>query len=157
MTPAEFLETVVKPNRAELDANYRSVRLAFNCVAAVDALAAHLFWWREKSGCPSGCANDSAYRQTLAGRSPQFAIIRDIAKAQKHVELRQGRPTLTSASQVGVSGVGYGEGAFGRGRFGGVAQVLVQLNDGTWDYVESLLDECIDFLENEMQIAGALA
>ena len=61
MTPREFLENVVRPNVEDFDANYGSVRQAYNAVAAVDALAAHLYLWC-KTNAPSeiaGVSDDS--------------------------------------------------------------------------------------------------
>jgi hypothetical protein len=45
MTPREFLDEVVRPNVAEFNVNFGSLRTAYNAVAAVDALAAHIYWW----------------------------------------------------------------------------------------------------------------
>jgi hypothetical protein len=45
----------------------------------------------------AGIKNDSDYRATLAGRSPSFGLLRDIAKAQKHVRLTRHKPRIARA------------------------------------------------------------
>ena len=45
MTPGEFLQTVVRPNMEEFNADPGNVRRAYNAVAVVDALAAHIYMW----------------------------------------------------------------------------------------------------------------
>jgi hypothetical protein len=84
VTPGEFLQTVVRPNVEEFNADYGNVRRAHNAVAAVDALAAHIYVWC-KTNAPSeiaGLADDTHYRERLAGCSSDFRLLRDIAKAQ---------------------------------------------------------------------------
>lgn len=64
MTPRQFLNEVVQPNIDEFYANIGSKRHAFNVVAAVDALAAHIFVWC-KHNAPQQVArikDDTAYR-----------------------------------------------------------------------------------------------
>ena len=55
MTPKEHLELVIRPNMREMLADLDDIRLAFNAIAAVDALAAQIY------GGPS---------TTTRGRSP---------------------------------------------------------------------------------------
>ena len=45
MIPRDFLETVVRPNVTEFNADYGKIQRAYNAVAAVDALAAHIYGW----------------------------------------------------------------------------------------------------------------
>jgi hypothetical protein len=94
MTPREFLEKVVRPNITEWDANFGSERHAYNAVAAVDSLTAHIYVWC-KGHAPAeiaGIPDDTQYRASLGQRSPDFELLRDIAKAQKHVHLDYGKP-----------------------------------------------------------------
>ena len=81
--------------------------------------------------------------------------MRDIAKAQKHVRLTQGNPLLSEASQVAARSIGYGEGAYGMGRFGGPPQIVVDLGPGDFSYVESVIDAALAFLAAEMTVLGA--
>src|SRR5262249_42244728 len=44
-----FLQTVVRPNMEEFNADHGNVRRAYNAVAVVDALAAHIYMWCKTS------------------------------------------------------------------------------------------------------------
>ena len=55
MTPREHLELVVRPNMSEMLENLGDLRLALNAIAAVDALAAHIYWWAAHY-CPDAVA-----------------------------------------------------------------------------------------------------
>ena len=68
VTPRQFLEKVVQPNVTEFYIRIGSERHAYNAVAAVDALAAHIYVWCTVNS-PSaidGTPNDSVYRAVLA-------------------------------------------------------------------------------------------
>ena len=152
MTPREFLEKVVRPNIAEFDANFGSEQRAYNALAAVDSLAAHIYVWC-KGNAPSeiaGIPDDSAYRETLAGRSPDFRLLRDIAKAQKHVHLTRGNLEVTTAAQVTARSLGWGEARWDEGRWGGPPQVVVTTDNGDLRYVEQIVAASLAILEAEM-------
>ena len=152
MTPREFLENVVRPNVQDFDANYGSVRHAYNAVAAVDALAAHLYLWC-KTNAPSEIADvsdDTQYRARLAQSSSDFRLLRDIAKAQKHVHLDRGPTEVTAAAQVAARSIGFGEARWGEGRWGGPPQVVVTTDGGELRYVEQIVATALTVLETEM-------
>jgi hypothetical protein len=152
MTLRDFLENVVRPNLREFDADYGSIQRAHNAVATVDALAAHIYVWC-KTNAPSeiaGLRDDICYRERLAGSSSGFRLLRDIAKAQKHVHLYRGQPEVTTSAQVKVRSFGYGEGAYGGGRYGGPPQVMVTTDDGELRYVEQVVAAALAVLEAEM-------
>ena len=89
MTPREFLEAVVRFDVAEFRDEYGDIRRAYHAVTAVDALAAHIFVWC-RTNAPAeitGLDDDTHYRGQLSERSSDFRLLRDIAKAQKHVHL----------------------------------------------------------------------
>jgi hypothetical protein len=152
MTPREYLENVVRPNVADLHKQYDSVRLACNAIASVDALAAYIFVWCHEWAPTefAGLTDDTKYRGTLAQRNPYFRLLRDTAKAQKHVRLIQGTPLVTKAEQMSSRPIGWGEGPYGEGRNGGPAQVVIDTDDGNLCYVESLVDSALVFLGSEM-------
>jgi hypothetical protein len=134
MMPREFLEKVVRPNISEWEANFGSERHAYNPVAAVDSLTAHLYVWC-KANAPAeivGISDDSQYRASLARRSPDFGLLRDIAKALKHVQLTSGKPQVANAGQVTTRSLGWCEERLGEGRWGGPPQVVVTTDSETF-------------------------
>ena len=156
MTPREFLEEIVRPNVADFRTNFGDLRHAHNAVSAVDALAAHLYVWA-KANAPATVVSvndDSHYRASLALRDPSFALLRDIAKAQKHVHLTRHNPQVARADQITARAIGWGEGGFGEGRFGGPEQVVVDVSPNRFSYVETIIDSSLAFLESEMSAMG---
>lgn len=165
--PQQFLEEVVQPNLVEFEAAVSNVRLAFNAVASVDALAAHIYVWCRENSENSNDAkkeiacvktDDSYYRAKLASECPEFELLRDIAKAQKHVRRKWGNPQITGDDKVMSSQIGYGEGGYGCGRYGGPMQVVVLVGSKPEDFVflEDVLKAATDFLKGKMKGLGAL-
>ncbi len=156
VSPREFLEVVVLPNRRELHENCADLRRAYNAIASIDALAAHVYFWLTTNAptTVTHLKSDSAYREELAGKDPNFRLLRDIAKAQKHVVLNRGNPQVTEASQLTSRPTGWGHGRFGQGRFGGPPQVVVEIGPGSFEYAETILDQALGLLIAEMDAAG---
>lgn len=149
MTPREFLDLIVRPNMDEFRNDYADLRKAFNVSFSVDALAAHIY---DASGraAGTGAKDDSAFRAELAANSPDFALVRDIAKALKHVELDRHSPAVKRADQVEKRALGWGEARWGEGRWGSPPQVVVTTNSGDKRVVETVLGNALSFLESEM-------
>jgi hypothetical protein len=154
MTPREFLEVIVRPNVRDFRENCGSVRHAYNAIAAVDALAAHVYVWCAVNASANvrGVHDDTEYRARLAARDGDFSLLRDIAKAQKHVRLTKNPPAVERADQVAARTIGYGEGRYGEGRYGGVEQVLVDIQPDDFRYVETVVLQALAFLEGEMAL-----
>lgn len=153
MKPRDHLDLIVRPNVNDLRTSFGDVRYAFNAVAAVDALAGHLYRWCSSSASHevAGVRDDSAYREQLAQSNADFALVRDIAKAQKHVQLTRGSPKVSTAAQVETRSLGWGEARWGEGRWGSPPQVVVQTNAGEFRVVVSIVDRALRFLEAEMK------
>jgi hypothetical protein len=152
VTPPEFLEQIVRPNVADFYANDADIRHAYNVVAAVDSLAAHVYVWCTANAAAEvvGVKGDNHYREKLAAAHDDFRLLRDIAKAQKHVWLTQGTPVIARAEQISTRAVGFGEGPFGHGRYGGPPQVVIDIDASTMRYVRQIVDSALAFLEGEM-------
>ena len=118
MTPVDYLKDVVEPNLAALAADYGSIRHNLNAVHAVDALAAHIYY--ASNGAAPG-TDDTVYRAELAKHFPEFALLRDIAKAIKHVRLIQGSPQTSRGDHIEVRSLGWDEAASGDGQLGRAA------------------------------------
>ena len=56
----------------------------------------------------TGATNDFVYREILAGESDEFRLVRDLAKATKHLVVDRGKP-LSTADQTVCKGLGWGE------------------------------------------------
>ncbi|AWN35678.1 hypothetical protein [Methylobacterium radiodurans] len=74
-------------------------------------------------------------------------LLGDVADAFKHAVLTQGRRVprrITSAAATVTSSTGFGKMAWGEGKFGGVEQVIVTLNDGTERALSCILQNVVD-------------
>ena len=157
MTPKSFLETVVAPNIEDFRNNFSSLRHAHNAISALDALAAHLYYWAVSNSpnVVSSAKGDSCYRNELAERNGSFKLLRDIAKAQKHVHLTRHNPQVERADQVTSKNIGWGDGGYGQGRSGGGEQVIVNDYNDQIHYVEEIIDLSLKFMISEMRELGA--
>ena len=63
----------------EFHADDANMRHAYNAVAAVDALSAHIYvWCLANAPAEPGLADDIQYRAKLAARHSDFLLLRDI-------------------------------------------------------------------------------
>lgn len=127
-TPQHFWEWVVRPNEIEFRKNSDSLRAAFNSIMSTDSLSGHMFFALRRVGATQ-FEEDREFRQELCQEDPHYEIIRDTAKALKHISLTQGKPLIKNASQTHVGQRPYGSGLFGIGKFS-ENEVLIELNDG---------------------------
>lgn len=156
MGPRAFLAKIVRPNVAELNSEFGDLRRAFNAIAAVDALAAHIFLWC-RAHAPhevAGIKNDAGYRDKLAKENADFRLLRDAAKANKHIELTQGHPQVKGASQIKADERGWGSAVWGETRWGSPIQVYVSADPGPTRTADNLVNGALSFLEQEMDRFG---
>lgn len=157
--PLEHLKQIVRPNMADLGEAYGDVRRAFNAIAAVDALAGHIWRWCRMNahGEISEVRDDSDYRQRLSQKNADFALVRDMAKAQKHIHLTRGGPQVSGAEQVETRRLNWGQMPWGEGRWGSPPQVVVETDAGEVRVVEAVLSRALTFLEAEMTHIGIIS
>jgi hypothetical protein len=154
VTPREHLELIVHPNMREMTANLDDLRLAFNAIAAVDALAAHIYWWafHNQPAAVGGVGDDTEYRaKVLAPRSRDFQLVFEVAKATKHVRLIRGRPpSVRAADQLASSGRAWGTGNYGEAVYGGSPQIHIEPIGETAIAADGAIRLALAFLEEEM-------
>jgi hypothetical protein len=151
MTPLEYLQEVVEPNLAALAKGYSNLRHNLNAVHSVDALAAHIY--HASNGAAPG-KDDTEYRAELAKLFPEFALLRDIAKAIKHVRLNRGSPQTERGDKIEIRPLGWGEAAWGDGRWGGPPQAVIPLDSGGFRVVETVAMNALQVLKTEMAKYG---
>jgi hypothetical protein len=153
MTAKHFLSDVVRPNLSEFSSRQNDLRFAFNAILAVDALAAHILYSGNVQIPPNERQPDSWYRNQLASRSKEFLLLRDVAKAQKHVRLTLHKPSVSSSSQVMTSPGAFAPDAFQVDAFQ-IEKVCVEKNDGTRVWLIDVLNGSVTFLSAEMERLG---
>jgi hypothetical protein len=163
LTSREFKQTILIPNLEEFDCEYDKIHRAYNAVAAVDAYAAHIFHEAKENGVdpfstlsstpPSG-SDDVAFRQALAREHPEFRVLRDLTKANKHARLTRHNPEVTDSGRTSAQWKGWNEARWGEGRYGGVPQVFVTDKDGREHYVETLVRQSLKMLDTVADAMG---
>jgi hypothetical protein len=155
MTPREFLDQVVRPNLDGLEGNFGDLRFAFNAVLAIDALAAHIFHAVDAAavGLPNN-ADDGAYRDGLAKRSSEFQLLRDIAKAFKHVRLVRGTPTIADSHVITPRSMTWDNAIWNETRWDSPLQVVVEIDGGRLRAVEGVARNALKVLDEEMTRLG---
>lgn len=156
MSPRDFLAAVVQPNVDNFEREIASLLMAFNAIAAVDALAAHIFAWCQvhKPAEVDGLRDDSEYRASLSRRDAEFALLRDVAKAQKHVRLVQGQPKVSLASQIRTDAPPFGAMRWGEFTWGGEPHVVVTTDAGEYRSIVILVRHALQFLRDELDRIG---
>jgi hypothetical protein len=86
----------------------------------------------------------------LAQNSSDFRLLRDIAKAQKHVHLIRGATEVTTAAQVAARSLGWDEAKLDQSRWDGPPQVVLTTDAGELRYVERIVADALTVLETEM-------
>ncbi len=145
--PRQFFEDYVKPNYEAWRANQLDVRLAKNAVADANNMAARVFMHWEKND-PSkvyGVTSEGRYRAELTARECRdFGLVRDVAEAHKHVELDRAPRQVTRSEQTTVGGMGYGEGGWSEGTYGGGPQLVITLDNGRKRALSAVLKDVIE-------------
>jgi hypothetical protein len=158
MTPLDHLELVVRPNMQAMRDDVADIRHAFNAIAAVDSLAAHIYWWavHNKPGYVAEPDDDTGFRKRLVERDKDFRLVFDIAKASKHVRLMRGDPSVRAADQLVAKHPGWGEWRWDDFRWD-IEQVRIEPIGATAWSAEGVLDRALAFLEKVMVEAGIMS
>jgi hypothetical protein len=133
--PRAFFEKHVRPNYDEWLRSPLDERCAKNAVAAANDMAARIlhYWQDLDRSHVYGCTieQETRYRNELVAREcPDFAWVRDVAEAYKHVQLTRRPETriVMRYDQTAVKGTVFAEGVFEEGVFQG--ELTVTGNDG---------------------------
>jgi hypothetical protein len=103
-TPEQFFDYVLLPNFREFEENAgdlrRAMNVAISCLSMRDWM---LHSFRMSAPERVGHASDAnAYDRYLGAKEPQYATIRTVANASKHLELTRSEPKGFSAGDVQV-------------------------------------------------------
>lgn len=130
-TARNYWEHMVNPDYEEFTANSLSLRKAMHLASSLY----HLHEWvfndyhmnnQKIFGCTSA---GQIVGHLIANECQDFALIQDLANAQKHFKLTRGNPQLTQADQVDVRETGWDELPWDDGEWDGPPAVIVELDD----------------------------
>lgn len=159
MTPQEFLETVVRPNMADLNADTGDIRAAFNAIASVDALAAHIYHWgisQEPPLIEKLRRDDDDFRERLESLNEDYRLLCDVARAFKHGRLREKKkPRLVySASEISPHTLMVDDMESFDRDWTEEPSVLIDRGEGKPLIARNVLERALEFLEGRMEEIG---
>jgi hypothetical protein len=138
-----FFEGDVEPTVSAWRASPTDLRLAKHAAISLNHLVDY-FFHDFHNVAPHRVFNKKnliGFRRELCVRFPNFALIRDVAEAHKHVELNRTDRVLTSTNQTTVGNLGYGEAEFGIGTYGGGPEVVVELDSRVRRHVSAAVGD----------------
>lgn len=146
-TPAHtFLQTHVVPGINDFVASPLDIRIAMNSAVALNQLAD--YFWRSYSTTDPALvfhtANVGVFRDELGKRHPEFAIVRDVAEAHKHMSLNRIPRVVTGSVQTAVGSTGYGVSRYGTGPWGGGPSIVIDLDNGNHVHFSSMAKTVFD-------------
>ena len=128
----EFFDTHVVPALDDWRKAPTDIRLAMNAAIALNQMVDH--YWHGFAPLDSSrvlnAPNAGSFRGELAKRSQDFALLRDVAEAHKHVKLDRSVRYVTAAGQTAIRALGWGEDPYGTGPWGGGPSVVIELDNG---------------------------
>jgi hypothetical protein len=144
----EFFSSTVRPTVDEFLSDKYNIRRGR--LAAIVLYHMADYWDQEHSPNKGSLGK---LRQSLINKCPEFGIIRDVADASKHAQLRHSKdiPRRLSSSDQITRPPGLFEAPFGVGVFHEASEVIVTLDDGTSRPFKPAVEAVISMWESELQ------
>jgi hypothetical protein len=128
----QFFDIHVVPNYDAWLSQPTDLRLAMNAVVSLYHMADYFWNSFYETDCRVYSTKKSGeFRAELARRSDDYALLRDVAEAHKHMRLHRSERIVTTSTQTVVDSTAYGEASYGSGPFGGGLSIVVELDDHT--------------------------
>ena len=131
MSARLFFDRYLQPNYQEWLTNRLDERLAMNAVLSANQLADWVFYELKSTNSlsPGVDSVSKLRRQLVENECKDYQVIWDVADSHKHFELDRGKRDVTSAFQTTVGSLGYGQGRWGEGVWGGGPQIVVSIGE----------------------------
>ena len=119
------------------------------------AARVYLHWKDTDRARVFDATSESKYRHALATRECEdFALVRDVADAHKHLTLDRRSRRVSQASQTGVGSLGWGQARWGEGVWGGGPQLVVTLDDSTKRPLTAIMRNVMEMWERLLVGSG---
>lgn len=135
----KFWNEVLLPDYQEFMKETDNVRKAFHLASSLFHMADWLYWGNktyidtnftfvDRNGAAQPVSDEKTFANAVRDLCPDFELIRGIANAGKHLQVRKGQHAASpvSAANTYVTSTGYGTGGHGMGPYGGTARVRQQ-------------------------------
>ena len=153
--PRRYFETHVKANHADWCNEPLDERKAMNAAVSANQMADHMYHYLSENDNSQllGARNPGEYRGALAEIEPDFALVRDVAEAHKHVQIGRSDAQVRSADRTNVQPSRYGEMRYGEGVYS-ASQFVVELEDGDKRALSALMTKAIEMWSAQLDAAG---
>jgi hypothetical protein len=131
-TYQKYWNEVVAPDYDEFMKNLDDIRRVFHCASSLFHMADWLYhsnesyfngtlMFKDKDGISRPVSDEKTFANAIRDLHPDFEVVRGIANAGKHLEVRRGNHAASpvSAANTYVTATGFGVGGFGLGPYGG--------------------------------------
>jgi hypothetical protein len=132
----KYWNEIAIPDYDDFVADLDNLRKAFHCAGSLFHMADWLYWgnktyieanftWLDGNRVTQPVRDEKTFANAVRDLHPDFELIRNIANAGKHLEIRRGKHAASpvSAANTYVSSTGYGIGGYGMGPWGGTPRV----------------------------------
>lgn len=123
----DYVLTAIGDWRSDETALHKAMLVATNLAHMAD------YYWQSFSNDTGRvfCKRSfSDFRQQLETDYPDYALIRDVCDAHKHLELSRSSRRITRASQTTTGRLGWGQAKWGDARWGSPKEVVVTDDSG---------------------------
>jgi hypothetical protein len=132
--PRDFFENIVKPSYEAWLADHLREWKAKAATSNADTMAERIFvYWNNRDQTHvAGARNPREYRTHLRTNvCPDFGLVWDVHDGHKHATLNRPNRQVTNAGQTGVRHMTYGQVAYNEGVYGGGAEIVIGLDNGS--------------------------
>jgi hypothetical protein len=133
----KYWAKIVEPDYKEFQASNGDLRKAFHCAGSLFHMADWLYWgnkayidanfsFKDKKAKTQPVTDERSFANALRGLHPDFELIRGIANAGKHLEIKPGRHpgAPVSAANTYVTATGFDQGTFDDATFDATPRVM---------------------------------
>ncbi len=123
-----------------------------NAVVSANQMADHMHHYLSENNKSLllGATGSHKYRIALAEIEPDFALVRDVAEAHKHVHLDRPDAQVRSADRTNIQPSRYGEMPYGEGLYS-ASQFVVELEGGSKRALSALMNKTIEMWEAQLK------
>ena len=136
-TAREFWEQVAQPDYRDFIIDTTDLRKSTHAALSLYHLHEWVFWRLQPTDQQGNTfpSEKEFARHLSQNECSDFALIADVANAQKHFALTRGNPQISTATQVVTRPTGFGEGGYGEGPYGGSPSVVVEIDQNLTDVI----------------------
>lgn len=157
----DFWNEMVIPDYQESINQFSNLRLAFHCAISLNHMADWIFYtyvsyvranftYVNTAGATVNVSSAKTFANALEQIEPNFALIRGIANAAKHLQLSNVRPhpsAPSNAANTSARGSGWGQQGFGTGPWGGAPRVMLAGPNGNDTDFKNIADSVFGMWE----------